>query len=472
MFSSSKLASKIKILTGSLLALTILVGALSIWGNSRVNKHLLTLTEDAMPGLQHIGVLSAKFYRFRGDAWKHINTKDPAQMQKIEAGMAEVQREFHQELADYEQAITSLEDRANFEQLKDLAMSYLNKWNNVATVSRTGDVDQATALYMQTMDPPFQSSLRLLKQMQQWNSVFGDKTSQEAKSVMATNNLIILGLSLCACLLGIALSILMIRSFQKTLHRATSDLAATGEELSSAARQVASASLAQAQGASAQAAAIEEVSASGEEVNSMARLNTNRSGEANRIMQDNQLHFEETNSRLGRMVEGMEDISDQSQKIARIIKVIDEIAFQTNILALNAAVEAARAGEAGMGFAVVADEVRALSKRCADAASDTTALIETTLTKTEEGRRRVQQLVASLQHLTQGSQQINELVNQISEATREQGKGLESISRSLTTLDQTTQQSAAGAEEGSAAAQEFQAQAEAMRASIAELAKL
>jgi methyl-accepting chemotaxis protein/methyl-accepting chemotaxis protein-1 (serine sensor receptor) len=289
---------------------------------------------------------------------------------------------------------------------------------------------------------------------------------------MASNNLIIIVLTLIACMLGVGLSLMMVRSFQQTLNRATAELAATGEELSSAAAQVASASLSQAQVASSQAASIEEVSASSEEVNSMARLNANRSGEANRIVQDNQLHFEETNSRLGRMVEGMEDISDQSQKIARIIKVIDEIAFQTNILALNAAVEAARAGEAGMGFAVVADEVRALSKRCADAASDTTGLIETTLTKTQEGRRRVQQLVTSLQHLTEGSQQIKELVSQIAEATVEQGKGLEAISRSLTTLDQKTQQSAAGAEEGSAAAQELHAQAEAMRHSIADLARL
>src|SRR5205814_9930224 len=114
-----------------------------------------------------------------------------------------------------------------------------------------------------------------------------------------------------------------------------------------------------------------------------------------------------------KMVQAMSDIKTQSDKISKIIKVIDEIAFQTNILALNAAVEAARAGEAGMGFAVVADEVRNLAQRCAQAAKDTAALIEESIAKSADGKVKVDQVAQSIQGITEGSSKIKTLVDEV-----------------------------------------------------------
>ena len=167
------------------------------------------------------------------------------------------------------------------------------------------------------------------------------------------------------------LAALIIRSVTRTLGDAIQDLTQSAEQLSGAASQVSSASQTLAQGSSEQAASLEETSAASEEINSMAHKNTENAQDAARLMGQSRLKFDEAEQHLNQMVGAMDEINAQSDKIARIIKVIDAIAFQTNILALNAAVEAARAGEAGMGFAVVADEVRGLAQRSAQAANDT-----------------------------------------------------------------------------------------------------
>jgi methyl-accepting chemotaxis protein/methyl-accepting chemotaxis protein-1 (serine sensor receptor) len=159
------------------------------------------------------------------------------------------------------------------------------------------------------------------------------------------------------------------------------------------------------------------------------------------------------------MVVAMSDIKTSSDKVGKIIRVIDEIAFQTNILALNAAVEAARAGEAGMGFAVVADEVRNLAQRCAQAARDTAGLIEESICKSNEGKMKVDQVAAAIQAITQESAKVKALVDEVSVGSQEQTRGIEQVSKALMQIEQVTQQSAANAEESAAAAEELTAQA-------------
>ena len=139
----------------------------------------------------------------------------------------------------------------------------------------------------------------------------------------------------------------------------------------------------------------------------------------------------------------MGDIKASSDKVAKIIKVIDEIAFQTNILALNAAVEAARAGEAGMGFAVVADEVRNLAQRCAQAAKDTAALIEESIVKSNDGKTKVDQVAVAIRAITEESAKVKTLVDEVSLGSQEQTRGIEQVAKALTQMEQVTQQSAA-----------------------------
>jgi methyl-accepting chemotaxis protein len=161
-----------------------------------------------------------------------------------------------------------------------------------------------------------------------------------------------------------------------------------------------------------------------------------------------------------------------SDETAKIIKTIDEIAFQTNILALNAAVEAARAGEAGMGFAVVADEVRNLAQRSAQAAKETATKIEGSLTRTTQGVEISAKVAASLDEITAKVRQVDELVAEVAGASREQTEGITQINIAVGQMDKVTQSNAANAEESAAAAEELNAQAETMKQSVGELQQL
>jgi methyl-accepting chemotaxis protein/methyl-accepting chemotaxis protein-1 (serine sensor receptor) len=187
----------------------------------------------------------------------------------------------------------------------------------------------------------------------------------------------------------------------------------------------------------------------------MAQRNTETCRQTATIVSHSQQGIERTNQSLRELVDAMDGISSSSAKIGTIIKVIDAIAFQTNILALNAAVEAARAGEAGLSFAVVADEVRNLAQRCAQAARDTAPLIEESLQYSKGGRSKVDQVAEAVRQMTSKSSQIMQRVDEISVASIEQSRGFDLISHSISKMEQSTQASAATAEQGSAASREL-----------------
>jgi len=265
-----------------------------------------------------------------------------------------------------------------------------------------------------------------------------------------------------AIIVGIVV-VFAVRQINTVLRTSMSEMEEASVQIVSAAGQVASSSQSLAQGASEQTATIEETSSASAEINSMAKRTTENSRSTAEMVTRSQEGFEKANQSLTEMVGAMDGINASSQKISKIIKVIDEIAFQTNILALNAAVEAARAGEAGMGFAVVADEVRNLAQRCAQAAKDTADLIEDSIQKSNGGRVKVDQVAVAIAAITAESSKIKVLVDEISLGSVEQSSGIDQISRAITQMEQVTQSSAANAEESAAAAEQLNAQAASMK---------
>jgi len=263
-----------------------------------------------------------------------------------------------------------------------------------------------------------------------------------------------------------------VQQISHSLRQTVTELSEGAGQTASAAAQVSAASQSLAQGSSEQAASLEETSASSEEINSMAQKNTENSRAAANLVVQSQQKFVETNRALEQMVVAMGEINTSSDKISKIIKVIDEIAFQTNILALNAAVEAARAGEAGTGFAVVADEVRNLAQRCAQAAKDTAGLIEESIGKSNEGKTKVDQVAVAIRAITDESAKVKTLVDEVNVGSQEQARGIQEISKAITQMEQVTQSTAANAEESASASEELTAQSESVRAVVQRLSAM
>ena len=262
------------------------------------------------------------------------------------------------------------------------------------------------------------------------------------------------------------------RLIVQPLARAIHHLQEAGEQTVQASNEITSSSQTLAEGASEQAASLEETSSSLEEMASMTKNNAENLQKANELAKQTRSAADKGVADMVTMNSAMEAIKISSADIAKIIKTIDEIAFQTNILALNAAVEAARAGEAGMGFAVVADEVRNLARRSADAAKETAAKIEGAIAKTAQGVDISRKVSEALNDIVAKARQVDQLATEVATASQEQTQGIVQINTAVGQMDQVTQSNAASAEESAAAAEELNAQAYALKSVVGELLHL
>lgn len=240
------------------------------------------------------------------------------------------------------------------------------------------------------------------------------------------------------------------------------DLAESTSEVGNASQIVASSSQALASGASQQAAAVEETSSSLEEMSSMIKQNADNAAQAKSLMSEARQVVDKVDSQMKGMVTAIQDVTRSSEETSKIIKTIDEIAFQTNLLALNAAVEAARAGEAGAGFAVVADEVRNLAMRAADAAKNTSGLIENTIATVKNSSDLTSRTQEAFKENMRITNKVGQLVDEIAAASHEQAQGIGQINKAVAEIDKVMQNVASNAEESASAAEEMSAQAQAM----------
>lgn len=292
-----------------------------------------------------------------------------------------------------------------------------------------------------------------------------------AGAVSAANLAAVSG-GLAALVGGGLLAFFISRGSSRVLKRVTDALREASAQVAAAAGQVASASQTLAQGTSEQAASLEETSASLEEIGGIARRNAEGAERLQAMAHDTRETTTSGVEQMRAMVDAMAAIKNSSDNIAKIVKSIDEIAFQTNILALNAAVEAARAGEAGLGFAVVAEEVRALAQRAAGAARETTEKIEDSIAKSAHGASLSDRLADSLRQIEDKTGKMNGVIGDIAVASKEQTQGLGQLSSAVGQIDTVTQSNAASAEETASAAEELNAQAETLMESVDQLAAL
>jgi methyl-accepting chemotaxis protein len=300
------------------------------------------------------------------------------------------------------------------------------------------------------------------------------KNTREAneKAMRAVINLIVVSASIGVVLLWLIIYWTVSRIMIRPINLITQELNESANQVASVSGQVSSSGQSLSEGASEQASSLEETSSSLEEMSSMTKLNADNATQADVLMKEANQIIGKANNSMNEVTTSMEEIRKASEETQKIIKTIDEIAFQTNLLALNAAVEAARAGETGAGFAVVADEVRNLAMRAADAAKNTSSLIENTVEKVKDGAENVTRTNEAFTEVATSAAKVGELVSEITAASQEQSQGLEQVNKAIAEMDKVTQQNAANAEESASASEEMHAQAEQMRGVVGMLGTL
>jgi methyl-accepting chemotaxis protein/methyl-accepting chemotaxis protein-1 (serine sensor receptor) len=457
------ISKRILVTCGVLILALGIQAAVALNGFARVRAGVQSMTEESVPGILYTGLLGEEIYHQRSINQHHMIAQDKAEMDAVEKSGQQISQRLDDAMQHFDVTIRTDEDRQTFVRLTTLLAQYQDEWQQVLPLSRAGHTSAAAALYSKSTAQTVKGINEVVPLLNRRKIALQDKTSAQVRSTSSSSLWILMAICIVSISVGGLLSVVMIRGINSQLRETVAELSESSVQIASAANQVATSSQSQAQGSSEQAATIEETSSASAEINAMAKRTTESSRSTAEIVTQSQEGFAEANRFLTQMVEAMDGITTSSLKIARIIKVIDDIAFQTNILALNAAVEAARAGEAGMGFAVVADEVRNLAQRCAQAAKDTATLIEDSIHKSDGGRLKVDQVAVAIRAITVESSKIKVLVDEINLGSLEQSRGIDEISRSITQMEQVTQSSAANAEEGAAAAEQLNAQAESMK---------
>jgi methyl-accepting chemotaxis protein len=303
-----------------------------------------------------------------------------------------------------------------------------------------------------------------------------DKLTDEAAALTLANakryQTLTWSIGLCGILLALGFGIVL----SVTLTRKLSSIATEAEEgasqIASAAAQVSTASQGVAEGSQDQAASIEESSSSLEELSAMIQQSATDAVSAAKLATDAQTMLRQSASGAERMSSAMTEIKSASDQTSKIIKTIDEISFQTNLLALNAAVEAARAGEAGKGFAVVAEEVRNLAMRAAEAAKNTSGLIEENVNRVSGGVKIVDDLKVSLTQTVSTAEAFLNLANRVATASQDQSKGIAQINIAVGQMNSVVQTNSAHAQESASASEEAAGQAESLRELVQGLAAI
>jgi methyl-accepting chemotaxis protein len=296
-----------------------------------------------------------------------------------------------------------------------------------------------------------------------------DEQSQAAK-MNATRNIVLAGLGFT--LLSMLIAYFIVRIPVRGLGVVVDGVASASSQVNSASAQLSSGASAMAEGASEQAASMEETSSTLEQMANSTATSARSAQEAQTLAMGARDLATEGGKTMTRMSAAIGEIKSSADKTARIVKTIDEIAFQTNLLALNAAVEAARAGDAGRGFAVVAEEVRNLAQRSAQAAKETSALIEDSQTRAEQGVKVSEEMGALLEKINQSVQKSADLIHGLAEASREQANSISQVNAAVSQMDTVTQSNAANAEQSAAASEELAAQASELGQLVAQMANI
>jgi len=432
-----------------------------------------SLNREGMPALRHLAALQESLALFRLYSYEHLFAQEadkPAKARRVE----EVVQKNHGLLAQLKPLFPTGDGQ---KLVASLETEFDGSVKVFAKVRGLVDADFPAA--MKALDQEMPPAIGKMNSAATAFQTFCEKESgrhvDEAVVGFTRIQKSTAGFGAVSVVIGVlsaAIVTWIARRSRIALSGIVSRLADGSSTVRTASNSVAATSRSLAAGASEQAASLEETGASLEEMSSMTSRNAGSASKAKVLAALARKAADTGAVDMREMNAAMDAIKGSSNNIAKIIKTIDEIAFQTNILALNAAVEAARAGEAGAGFAVVADEVRNLAQRSASAARETAAQIEDSITRSQRGVTISAKVAQSLQEILSKTHQLDEFVGEIAGASREQSQGIAQINTTVTQMDKTTQAAAASADAGASTSQELLSQANTLHETVEELAQI
>lgn len=506
-FKNKKISVK---LISSFIVVSLFAGVIGVLGiiNMRnVDSGYTDLYVDYGVATGDLGAAGIDFNDVRAKIRDVFLTDSIEEKERIYKEIQALDQMINEELGRFETSIRTEQTRQAFITLKDTLAKYNAVREKTIDLSLSGQNEQAIAVFYAEASDLAQNTGDLINQLFDSKQEVGSSLSDDLSAQTITTSTIMIIVVIIAVIVAAGLGIFISRmisqpviqlvkyadkiadgnldvkievdthdeigslaaAFRKmsdNLNDIMSHIQSAAEQVASGSKQVSISSISLSQGATEQASSVEELTASIEEIASQTRQNANSSNEAKQLAEaakENAIHG---NTQMKEMLSAMDDINMSSENISKIIKVIDDIAFQTNILALNAAVEAARAGQHGKGFAVVAEEVRNLAARSAHAAKETTEMIEGSIKKVEGGTRIANETAGALQNIVSDVAKVANLIGDIATASNEQAIGINQINQGIMQVSQVVQANSATSEESAAASEELSSQADLLKEQV------
>ncbi|AFA48300.1 methyl-accepting chemotaxis protein [Acetobacterium woodii] len=496
---------KQKLLTCFILfaVVTAVVGGFGIYTMNGINNQSKNMYYDNLLPSQKLANIQATLGEIRANQLLALYERNPGTLQtRLDVINAESE-ENNTLLKEYETNIRNEEDRALFATLTESVATYRDIRNQNIDLLKNGKYDQALAEINQVTQAR-EAVDQDLEALITYNTTLAEEILNQNTASFQTQSTIMIIFIMIGIALAVGLGLMVANMISKPLQRMVeaaeaiadgnlnvmikidgrdevgelglafekmtghineimTNIDSAAEQVAAGSKQIADSSIGLSQGATEQASSIEQLTASIEEISSQTRINADNANEANELAEITKENAELGNSEMKLMLQSMEEINESSSNISKIIKVIDEIAFQTNILALNAAVEAARARQHGKGFAVVAEEVRNLAARSADAAKETTRMIEGSIKKVDDGRKIASKTADALDKIVGNVAKVSDIVGNIASASNEQAIGISQINQGIMQVSEVVQVNSATSEESASASEELSSQAELLR---------